>query len=77
MRKRLRENSLSLVMFSLFGLCLLGHSMAGYAAYYDDQQAHQQPPLRYTASVTSSHFWASVFEKWESEFLGRVPESCG
>jgi hypothetical protein len=62
MRKRLRENSLSLVMFSLFGLCLLGHSLAGYAAYGDDQQAHQQPALRDTASVTSSHFWASVFE---------------
>ena len=69
MRKRLRENSLSLVMFSLFGLCLLGHSLAGYAAYHDDQQAHQQPSLRYTAYVTSSHFWASVFENWESEFL--------
>jgi hypothetical protein len=69
MRKRLRENSLSLVMFSLFGLCLLGHSLAGYAAYHDDQQAHGQPPIRYTASVTSSPFWASVFENWESEFL--------
>ena len=44
MRKRLRENSLSVVMFGLFGLCLLGHSLAGYAAYHDDQQAHQQPP---------------------------------
>ena len=69
MRKRLRDNSLSLVMFSLFGLCLLGHSLPGYAAYHDDQQAHQQPPIRYTAYVTSSHFWASVFENWESEFL--------
>jgi hypothetical protein len=45
MRKRLRDNSLSLVMFSLFGLCLLGHSLAGYAAYGDDQQAHQQPAI--------------------------------
>ena len=69
MRKRLRDNSLSLVMFSLFGLCLLGHSLAGYAAYRDDQQAHRQPPIPYTAYVTSSHFWASVFENWESEFL--------
>jgi hypothetical protein len=69
MRKRLRDNSLSLVMFSLFGLCLLGHSLAGYAAYRDDQQAHRQPPIHYTAYVTSSHFWASVFENWESEFL--------
>jgi Domain of unknown function (DUF6766) len=69
MRTILRDNSLSLVMFGLFGLCLLGHSLAGYAAYRDDQQAHQQPPIRYTASVTSSHWWASVFENWESEFL--------
>jgi hypothetical protein len=69
MRKLLRDNSLSLVMLSLFGLCLLGHSLAGYAAYNDDQQVHRQPPMRYTAYVTSSHFWVSVFENWESEFL--------
>jgi len=69
MRTILRDNSLSVVMFGLFGLCLLGHSLAGYAAYRDDQQAHQQPPIRYTAYVTSNHFWASVFENWESEFL--------
>src|SRR5438874_9673948 len=49
---RLRENSLSLVMFSLFGLCLLGHSLAGYATYHDDQQAHRQLPMHYTAYVT-------------------------
>src|SRR4029450_4141606 len=69
MRKRLRENSLSLVIFSLFGLCLLGHSLAGYAAYQDDQRPHQHPSLRYPAYVPSSHFWAAVFENWESEFL--------
>ena len=69
MRTILRDNSLSLVMFGLFGLCLLGHSLAGYAAYRDDQQAHQQSPLHYTAYVTSSHFWVSVCENWESEFL--------
>jgi len=48
MRKILRDNSLSLVMFSLFGLCLLGHSLAGYAVYHDDQQAHRQPPMHDT-----------------------------
>jgi hypothetical protein len=45
MRTILRDNSLSVVMFGLFGLCLLGHSLAGYAAYHDDQQAHQQPSI--------------------------------
>ena len=69
MRTILRDNGLSLLMFGLFGLCLLGHSLTGYAAYRDDQQTHQQLPIRYTAYVTSNHFWTSVFENWESEFL--------
>ena len=69
MHTMLRNNSLSLVMFGLFGLCFLGHSLAGHAAYNDDQRAHQHPPLAYTTYVTSSHFWASVYENWESEFL--------
>jgi hypothetical protein len=69
MRKTVRDNGLSLLMGGLFLLCLLGHSLAGYAAYCDDQQTHHHPSLRYTAYITSSHFWASVFENWESEFL--------
>ena len=63
MRTILRDNGLSLLMFGLFGLCLLGHSLTGYAAYRDDQQRPSAtPPLAYTAYVTSSHFWASVYE---------------
>jgi hypothetical protein len=69
MRTILRNNSLSVVMFGLFLLCLSGHSLAGYSAYNDDQRAHQQAPLRYARYLLSSHFWASVFENWESEFL--------
>jgi hypothetical protein len=69
MCKTLRDNSLSLAMFGLFVLCLLGHSVAGYYDYNDDQHAHQQFLLSYTAYLTSGHFWATVFENWESEFL--------
>ena len=47
MHKRLWDHSLSIVMFSLFGLCLLGHSLAGYAASRNDRQAPPatRPPL--------------------------------
>jgi len=69
MRTILRDTSLSMVMFGLFLLCLVGHSLAGHADDNADQQAHQHPPIRYRAYVTSSHFWASVCENWESEFL--------
>jgi hypothetical protein len=69
MRKTLRDNGLSLTMFALFVLFLGGHSLAGYYDYNDDQHAHQQALLSYTAYVTTGHFWATVFENWESEFL--------
>ena len=65
MRKRLRDNSLSLVMFSLFGLCLLGHSLACYARLHDHMLTR---PLRYTAYVTST-ILGVVPGNWESEFL--------
>ena len=42
MRKILRDHSLSLAMFGLFVLFLVGHSVAGYYNYNDDQHAHQQ-----------------------------------
>ena len=69
MRKQLRDNSLSLAMFGLFVLFLVGHSVAGYYDYNDDQHTHQQSLLSYPAYLTSGHFWATVFENWESEFL--------
>jgi hypothetical protein len=69
MRKMLRDNSLSLTMFGLFLLFLLGHSIAGYYNYNADQHAHRQPAVQYGTYLMSGHFWATVFENWESEFL--------
>jgi hypothetical protein len=69
MRQKLRDNSLSLVMFSVFVLLLLGQTLAGYFNDKEDQHAHQQPSLTYVQYLGSSHLWSSVFENWESEFL--------
>jgi hypothetical protein len=69
MRQKVRDNSLSLVIFGLFVLFLLGHSIAGYYDYNADQHEHQQPSIQYAAYLVSSHLWATVFENWESEFL--------
>ena len=69
MYKQLRDNSLSLAMFGLFVLFLIGHSIAGYYDHNDDQRIHQRSLLSYRAYLSSGHFWATVFENWESEFL--------
>ena len=69
MSTTLRNHGLSLTMFGLFVLFLLGQSIAGYYDYNTDQHEHQQPPISYSAYLTSGHLWARVFENWESEFL--------
>lgn len=67
--KWLKNNSLSLVLFILFLLFLIGHSVAGVHHYNNEQVSHWQPEVTYAEFVKSGEFIESVFENWESEFL--------
>ena len=69
MRSFLRSNSLSLVMFALAGLFILGLSLTGARQQAEDQREHGKPPEGYAAYLTSGDFVEAVFENWESEFL--------
>ena len=67
--RRIRNNSLSLVMFGLFLLTLCGQTFAGQREYNQEQKDHRQPEATLSKYVTSGHFVEGVFENWESEFL--------
>lgn len=69
MRTFLRDNGLSLALFSLFVLCEVGLSCAGWREYDADRRQHDLPDLSYAAYVTSSAFVEATTENWESEFL--------
>jgi hypothetical protein len=69
MRRFLRENSLSMVMFGLFFTFLLLQSVAGWRTANHENQEHQQPSESYLAYLGSGSFVESTFENWESEFL--------
>src|SRR5215207_8036061 len=70
MRRRLRENSLSLVSFGLFFLVFVfGQSLAGHRAYNEEQVDHGEAEVGYGEYLTSAHFGEATFENWESEFL--------
>src|SRR4051812_20704085 len=69
MRRRLRENGLSLVMFGIFAVVLVGQSLAGWAVFNAEEQDHGQQPIGYTRYLTTGHFVEAVLENWESEFL--------
>lgn len=69
MKKLLHENGLSIVMFGLFLLFLMGQSLAGFRVYNQEQEEHGQSAVSYGQYLTTGHFAEAVFENWESEFL--------
>lgn len=69
MRRFLRENGLSLALFALFVVSLVGQSVAGWRTFSADQREHGGRPLAYRQYLGSGHFVEAVFENWESEFL--------
>jgi len=68
-KRILRENGLTLTLFCLFLLLLLGQSIVGERHYNQDQEEHHQPQLGYLAYLGSGSFLEATMENWESEFL--------
>lgn len=65
----LREHGLSLVVFTLFLITLLGQAVTGWRVYNADEQRHGQHPIRLIDYLGTSHFLEATAENWESEFL--------
>jgi hypothetical protein len=63
------ENSLSIVMFGLFLLFLVGLSIAGLLHENEELAQHGKAAISYWEYVASGNFVEAVFENWESEFL--------
>jgi hypothetical protein len=69
MRKRLKENGLSITIFAIFFATLIGLAFTGWNNYNEDQQDHGEPPIGFVEYLGTPNFGEAVFENWESEFL--------
>ena len=70
MKRFLRDNGLSLVLFVLFFFSFLfGQSITGHQHYNNEQQEHGQQTIGYLEYLGSGHFLEATMENWESEFL--------
>ena len=69
MLRRLRENGLSIVLFGLFAVFLVGQSLTGWRSYNAEQREHHEPAVGLGTYLTTGHFVEATFENWESEFL--------
>ncbi|HUR80445.1 MAG TPA: DUF6766 family protein [Thermoanaerobaculia bacterium] len=64
-----KNNNLSIVIFVLFVLCLVGHSISGWKVYNDEQREHGGDEVGFYEFLGTSEFGETIFENWESEFL--------
>jgi hypothetical protein len=68
-RHFLRDNGLSVVLFGLFVISLLGQALTGWRAHAEELRIHGLPEIALSEYLASGHFVSAVFENWESEFL--------
>jgi hypothetical protein len=68
-RTFLRDNGLSIVVFALFFMFLVGQSVAGWHEFNDEQREHGEPRVAFSEYLTGGHFAQATAENWESEFL--------
>jgi hypothetical protein len=69
MKRFLRNNGLSLVMFGLFLIFEIGLSVVGHQQNNEERTEHGQPGMSFVSYITSSAFLEATMENWESEFL--------
>ncbi|MFE9768849.1 DUF6766 family protein [Streptomyces sp. NPDC005808] len=69
MRQAVFSRSLGLVMAALFLLSWLAQSIAGVAAFNEQQLRQLQAPVDWTQYIVSADFWSRSLQNWQSELL--------
>lgn len=69
MRRRLRDNSLTLAFATAFLLTLAGQALVGHAEFNNELLVDSLAPVSLTAYLMSSDFAVDVTENWQSEYL--------
>lgn len=69
MKRFWTDNALSLVLLGLFLVFWLAQALTGWSVYNGELEQLRQQTLTWPRYLTTSHFWSTTAENWESEFL--------
>ncbi len=69
LRQALYSHSLGIVMGLLFLLSWLAQSIAGVAAYNEEQLSNLQDPVSWGEYLVEPDFWNRTLQNWQSELL--------
>ena len=65
----IRDNSLGIVLFALFVVCLVGQSLAAWYKQNWTLAAHGHPPISYWDNLVSGSFLESLAVNWQAAIL--------
>jgi hypothetical protein len=65
----IRENSLVVVMGSIWVGTWFAQSVTGWTAYNNEQMDHHEQTVNWLGYITSADFWETTLQNWQSEFL--------
>jgi hypothetical protein len=68
-RLKVYENSLLLVMGTIWLGSWFGQSVTGWSEFNSEELAHEEHTVSYAGYLTSSSFWEATLQNWQSEFL--------
>ena len=69
LRRRVYENSLLLVMTSIFLATWLAQSLNNWRVFNEDQRAHDEGTVSWGRYLLDPDFWERTLQNWQSEFL--------
>lgn len=65
----IRDNSLSIVLFTLFALCISAQSFAGWRAQNENLTAHRHASFGYLHYLSTGTFWEGLASNWQAAVL--------
>ena len=68
-RTRMYENSLLIVMTTIFFLTWFAQSLTGRNKFNGEQMDHDQATVSWWGYLHHGEFWNNTFQNWQSEFL--------
>jgi uncharacterized protein DUF6766 len=68
-RRRVYENSLLIVMTTIFFFTWWVQSLTNWNQFNDDQTQHHETTISWLQYLGNADFWQRTFQNWQSEFL--------
>jgi hypothetical protein len=65
----IRDNSLSIVLFALFVICMVGQSFAGWRLQNETLAAHGKATIGYWQNLSSGTFLEGLASNWQAAYL--------